>query len=377
MMAFFYKLRASPRVIRVFESWLDACRELTNAAIQERRDAWRMNRVSVRFADQCEQLPTIKVVRPDVGAVHSQVLQDALRRVQKSFDAFFRRVKSGEKPGFPRFKSRNRFNSFTFPQSGFRLEGKKLHLSKIGSVRVFLSRPVEGTIKTCTIKREADGWYVVFACETTPAAPLPKTGRECGIDLGIETFAQLDDGSVVENPHFLAKAERRLKTAQRKVSRRRRGGSNRRKAVGELARQHLKLKRTRRDFHFKTAKGLVEAYDRIAVEDLNISGMAKNHHLAKAIHDAAWHQFISILTAKAEEAGRVVVKVNPRFTSQDCARCGDRVRKSLSEREHRCVVCGFLAHRDHNSAMNILARGHRAWGGTPVGVSMDQQPARL
>lgn len=377
MKAFSYKLRPSLRVVRVFEAWLDVCRELTNAAIQERRDAWRMNRVSVRFADQADQLPTIKAVRPDVWAIHSQVLQDALRRVQKSFDAFFRRVKSGEKPGFPRFKSRNRFQSFTFPQSGFRLEGKKLHLSKIGSVPVFLSRPLEGTVKTCTIRREADGWYVVFACETTPTAPLPVTGKACGIDLGIETFARLDDGSPVENPRLLAKAERRLKTAQRKVSRRKRGGSNRRMAVGELARQHLKLMRTRRDFQFKTAKRLVETYDRIAVEDLNIKGMVKNHHLAKAIHDAAWHQFISILTAKAEEAGRVVVKVNPRFTSQNCARCGDRVRKSLSEREHRCVACGFLAHRDHNSAINILARGHRVWGGAPLGASMNQEPARL
>lgn len=377
MKAFVYKLRPSPQVIRVFTAWLDASCELTNAAIQERRDAWRMNQVSVRYSDQADQLPAIKSVRQDLAVVHSQVLQDALRRVQKSFDAFFRRVKAGEKPGVPRFKSRSRFKSFTFPQSGFRMEGSKLHLSKIGSVRVFLSRPVEGTVKTCTIKREADGWYVVFACDTPQPEPLPMTGRACGIDLGVETFARFHDGSTVENPRFLAKAERKLKTAQHKVSRRKRGGSNRRKAVAELARQHLKLKRTRRDFQFKTAKRLVETYDRIAVEDLNIKAMVGNHHLAKAIHDAAWHQFTAILTAKAEEAGRVVIMVDPRFTSQDCALCGGRVRKPLSEREHRCIGCGFVTHRDHNAALNILTRGHRVWGNAPIGASINQEPSRL
>ena len=364
MKAYKYKLRLNRTFQSNCERTLDVCRELYNAALQERRDAWTSKRVSVNYATQCAQLVEIKQLRPELNSVHSQVLQQTLRKLERAFENFFRRVKSGETPGYPRFKSKDRFDSFCYPQAGFRLEGDKLHLSKIGSCRVRLSRPIEGAIKTCTIKREADGWYVIFAVEENQCRFLPKTGDSVGVDVGLEHFATLSTGEVIENPRHLKHAERRLKTAQRKVSRRTNKRSNRRrKAVVLLRKQHQKIARQRQDFQHKTALRLIREFDSLAVEDLNISGLVKNHHLAKAICDAAWNAFFLILTSKAAEAGRQVVKVAPQFTSQDCHACGVKVRKTLAVREHRCIACGFVAHRDHNAALNIQRRG------TPFGES--------
>ena len=354
--AYKYKLKTNAKFVAGCLATLDVCRELYNAALQERRDAYQINGLSINYHAQAVQLPQIKQVREDVGKVHSQVLQDTLRRVDKAFDAFFRRCQNGETPGYPRFKPASRYDSFTYPQSGFRLEGDKLHLSKIGSCRVRLSRPIEGTIKTCTIKRDADGWYVVFAVEGNQCRFFPKTGETVGIDVGIENFATLSTGEVVGNPEFLRESEVTLRTAQRRVSRRKRGSKRRSKAVNLLRKKHQKIRRRRADFHHKTALKIVREFDAIAVEDLNVRGMVKNHRLAKSINDAGWSLFILILTSKAEEAGRVVIKVNPAYTSQDCSQCGHRVRKTLDEREHRCDNCGFVAHRDHNSALAVKGR---------------------
>ena len=226
--AFKYKLRVSPAVDQKLSATLSVCRELYNAALQERRDAYRQAGVSLNYETQANQLPDIKAERPDVAATHSQVLQDTLKRVQKAFDGFFRRIKAGEKAGYPRFRHTDRYHSFTFPQAGWKLEGDKLHLSKIGSCRVRFSRPVAGTIKTVTIKREADGWYVSFSVELNQCRYIPKTGASVGIDVGIEHFATLSTGEKIANPQHLRQAERRLKTAQRSVSRKKRGGHKRR-----------------------------------------------------------------------------------------------------------------------------------------------------
>ncbi len=360
MKAFKYKLRPSKTIAARFGATLDICRELYNASLQERRDSYRRTGTGVNFAGQSRQLPEIKVEREDVAGVFSQVLQDVLHRSDKAFAAFFRRVKAGQTPGYPRFKGTYRYNSLTYPQAGFRLDGDKLHLSKIGSVRLRLSRPIEGRIKTCTIKREADGWYVIFAVEPDRSAYYPRTGDDVGVDVGIENLATLSTGEVIENPRHLAKAEARLKTAQRKVSRRKRASRRRRKAVRLLAKQHQKVVRQRADAHHKAALSLVQEFDRIAFEDLNISGLLKNHHLAKAISDVGWNQFIAITTSKAESAGRRVVKVAAQYTSQDCSGCGARVRKSLGVREHRCIACGLVLHRDHNAALNINGRAGRS-----------------
>jgi putative transposase len=366
MKSYKYKLKVSRRVVEAFERTLSVCCELYNAALQERRDAWRVARVSVNLAAQSAQLPHVKAERADVADVYAQVLQDTLRRVDKTFQAFFRRVKAGQKAGYPRFKSCRRYDSFTYPQApkgeegfkqgGFRLTGNTLHLSKIGSVHVRLSRPVEGQIKTCTIKREADGWYVIFAVEENQCRYFPKTGESVGVDVGIENFAALSTGEAIPNPQYLCKAERELKTAQRRLARRKKGSNRRRKAVQLLAKKYQKVTRQRRDFFHKLSLRLVREFDEVVFEDLNIAGLLKNHHLAKSISDAAWGTFILIHEGKAANAGRRVVKVPAAFTSQDCSGCGARVRKSLAMREHRCVSCGLVLHRDHNAAINIQGR---------------------
>jgi putative transposase len=357
--AFKYKLRVSRAVSIRLTATLDICRELYNAALQERRDAYQVAGVSLNYYDQAHQLPDIKAERPDVASIHSQVLQDTLKRVQKAFDAFFRRLKIGEKAGYPRFRNKHRYDSFTFPQTGWKLEGDKLTLSKIGSCRVRFSRPVEGTIKTATLKREVDGWHLSFSVECNHCRYIPKTGASVGMDVGIENFATLSTGEAIANPRHLRRSERRLKTAQRSVSRKKRGGHKRRKAARLLAKQHLKVKRGRLDFAHKTSLQLIREFDDLAVEELNIRGMVKNHHLAKSISDAGWGTFLVILDAKAAEAGRRVWKVPAAYTSQDCSACGARVRKTLATREHRCVECGLVLHRDHNAARNIRGRADR------------------
>ena len=311
----------------------------------------------MNYQEQQNQLPEIKLIREDVAAIHSQVVQDPLRRVSRTFDAFFQRcLKGDKKAGFPRFKHKSRYNSFTYPQAGFRLEGNKLTLSKIGSMRLRLSHEIEGKIKTCSIKRQVDGYFVIFTVEENQSRFFPKTGDTVGIDVGLENFATLSTGEIIENPRYLRLAERALKIQQRKVSKKKLRGSNRRKAVVLLGKKHLKVQNQRRDFFHKTSLQLIKEFDEIAVEDLNIKGLVKNHRLAKSISDASWGTFLSVLENKAANAGRRVWKVPAAFTSQECSQCGNRVKKSLSQREHRCIECGFVVHRDHNSAIVVKGR---------------------
>jgi putative transposase len=356
---FKYKLKPTPEQERVLVFVLRRCHELYNAALQERRDAWQKCGVSVTLAGQSAQLPDIKDVRPEYRDIHSQVLQDVLTRLDRAFQAFFRRVKSGETPGYPRFQGANRYNSFTYKQfgNGATLDNGFLVLSKIGRLAVLWSRPIEGTPKMVTISREADGWYVCISCADVPTQPLPSTGQETGIDLGLEAFATTSTGERVFHPGWYRRAERALKTAQRRVSRRKKGSNRRGKAVGLLAKAHLTVKRQRQDFHHKTALALVRTNDTIYHEDLQTANMVKNHHLAKSISDAGWSQFLSILAAKAAYAGRRVVAVPPAYTSQTCSGCGVIVHKGLSVRWHSCPDCGTSLHRDHNAAKNIERAG--------------------
>lgn len=377
MIAHKYKLRPSPQIARTFVHWLDICRELYNAALQERRDAYQKAGVSLNYFKQNLELPAVKEVRPDVAAMHSQVTQDVLRRVGRSFDNFFRRVKNGEKKvGYPRFQGQNRYDSFTYPQGppkgGFQLRGKRLYLSKIGNVRVFLSRPIEGKIKTCTIKREADGWYAIFTLEESSCPYIPTTGQAVGVDVGLSTFATLSTGEEIPNPRYLRKAERKLKTAQRRVSRRQRGSTRRKQTVQLLAKAHQKVTRQRQDFFHKTALGLIQRFDTIAVEDLNIAGMVRHPTLSKSISDASWGTFLSILSHKVAKTGREMVKINPRGTSQTCL-CGASVPKMLKDRWHSCSVCGLSAPRDHVSALLILSLA----GTPPVGRDSSGSPVEL
>jgi putative transposase len=260
-----YKLKPAPQQEQVLDRTLLLCRHVYNAAIGERQEAWRMRGVSVTYYQQKAELPGIKEAMPEYGEVHSQVLQEVIQRVDRAFQAFFRRVKAGKTPGYPRFHGRDRYNSFTYPQfeNGVRLDNGFLILSKIGRIAVRWSRPIEGTPKTVTICREADGWYVCFSCMDVPVQPLLATGQETGIDLGIEAFATLSTGTRIFNPGWYRKAERALKTAQRRVARRKRGSNRRRKAVTLLAKAHQMVRRQRQDFHHKTALALVRENDTI------------------------------------------------------------------------------------------------------------------
>jgi putative transposase len=356
---FKYKLQPTAEQEGTMEFVLRRCRELYNAALQERRDAWQQRSVSVTAASQSAQLPEVKEVRPEYRDIHSQMLQEVLTRLDRAFLAFFRRVRAGEKAGYPRFKSSTRYDSFTYKQfgKGATLDNGFLVLSKIGRIAVRWSRPLEGTPKTVTIRREADGWYACFSCDGVPIQPLPATGQETGIDLGLESFATLADGSQIANPRIFRVAEMTLKRAQRRVSRRVKGSKRRHNAVTLLAKAHAKVRQARADFHHETALALVRQYDTIYHENLQPATMLKNHRLAKSISDAGWSEFLSILSFKAVEAGKLVIAVPAAYTSQACSGCGMLVSKGLSVRWHTCPDCGTSLHRDHNAVRNILRLG--------------------
>jgi putative transposase len=346
--------------------WL--LRELYNAALQHRSDVYRRTGETVSAYTQMRELSGIREVRPEFAKIHTHLLQDAITRLDRAFSSFFRRCKAGEKPGYPRFKGRDRYRTFTFKDAShnngvrFASGGKRVKLSGIGNVKIKLHRPVEGRIKQASVTFSGDGhWYVAFACDGVQPKPLPATGASIGVDVGITTFAALSNGEMVANPRSYETAQRALGRAQRGVSRRKRGSKRRHKAVGKLAKRHDKVSRARRDFQHKTALDLVRRFDVIAVENLNVKGLAQMV-LAKQVHDAAWASFTTILRAKAENAGREVVAVDPRGTSQECSGCGSVVKKGLGVRVHTCT-CGLVMDRDTNAAINIKRRGQRLRGG--------------
>lgn len=366
-----YRYRLSPTRAQEasLRETLERLRELYNAALQERRDAYRATGKSPTCYDQHHSLIEVRALRPEYATISTNLLQDALTRLDRAYAAFFRRCKAGEAPGYPRFKGRERYHTFTFKDvvrgrgAALVAGGKRVRLAGIGNVKIKLHRPYEGRIKQISVTLDGDGhWYVALSCDDVPLRPLPPTGRSVGVDVGITTFAALSDGTLIANPRPLETAQRSVAKAQRKVSRRVRGSKRRGKARVLLAKQHARVARVRLDFHHRVALELVERYDRITIEDLNIKGLARGM-LARQVHDAAWGQFATITTGKAESAGRVLGRCDPRGTSQDCSACGGEVRKPLSVRIHACPHCGYVADRDVNAARNIERRGHRRRGG--------------
>jgi putative transposase len=373
------KLRPTPAQAQALEEVLWRCRTLYNAALEQRITAWHRCHVSVSRYEQEAELKDIRAEMPEYAAIHSHLLQDALARLDKTYQAFFARIKRHEKAGFPRFKGQNRYCSFTFKEygNGARLDTNSLVLAKIGRIKVHWSRPITGMPKTITISKEADGWYMSVSCADVPAQPLPPTGQETGIDLGIEAFATLASGERMHSPACYRKAERYLAKCAKRVARRKKGSKRRKKAVQFLAKAHQDVRRQRHDFHHKTALALVRHYDVIYHEDLQVRNLVKNHHLAKSISDAGWGAFLSILSFKAACAGREVLAVDPAYTSQACSGCGVLVAKGLSVRWHECPQCGTSLHRDENAARNIQWRGQRLRGVPAVAGAVNREPAGL
>ena len=359
-----YRYRLSPTTSQVtlLERTLEICRWVYNDTLALRKNAWEQDQRSVSLYETNKILTEWKRERPELKQVHSQVLQNAQMRIDLAFKAFFRRLKSGEKPGYPRFKGKGRYDSFAYPQSGFVLNEDRLHLAKIGDLRVFLHRPVEGTIKTLTIRRSATGkWYACFSVEYEPN-PAPQKETTVGVDVGLESFATFSNGEKIENPRFFRTDEKALAKAQRRLSKAEKGTPERKKARQIVAHVHERIANRRLNFAHQTSRQLVNRFGTIAFEDLNISNMQKNHCLAKSIADVAWNQFVTITTSKAEDAGSQVILVNPRNTSQMCSRCGMIVVKNLSDRVHSCPHCGLELDRDQNAAINILRLGLQSLG---------------
>jgi putative transposase len=347
------------------KSTLELCHWVYNETLVHRKTAWDREHKSISNFDTHNLLPRWKQEHPELKNVYSQVLQEVQERVDLAFKAFFKRVKRGEKPGYPRFKGKRRYDSFTYPQHGFRLDESKelLKLSKIGDVPIRLHRKIRGMIKRVNINRRATGkWFACFTVDYESNKPPFKDDKIVGIDVGIESFATFSTGEKVENPRFFISEERSLARAQRKLSGQEKGMLCYNKARKVIARIHERMSNKRLDFAHQLSRALVKRFGIIAFEDLNVMRMIKNHHLAKHIADVAWTQFITFTQNKAEEAGSVVVLVKPNNTSQMCSRCGLLIKKELAERTHICHECGLVLDRDHNAAINILRLGIQSLG---------------
>lgn len=380
---FKYRLSTGKAVTARLDWVLWKCRTLYNDALTERRLAYSMCGVSISYYDQANQLPEIKDTLPDYREIGSHVLQDTLRRLDKAFANFFRRVKRHETPGFPRYKGRGNFDSFTYPDvSGWKLEGDILTLTKIGPLKIKLHRPIEGKIKTVTIKREGEHWYVCFSCEIEQDIQPVAVISEVGIDVGLEKFATLSTGEQIANPRFFRLSADKLIAKQQALARCVKGSNRRDKVRKQVAGGHRKVANQRRDFQHKQSRRLVDAYDAIYVEDLQIANMSKRakpkvdeaataavgetvyaHNnaaaksgLNKSIADAGWRYFLQMLAYKAANAGKLLLIVNPHLTSQTCSGCGAVKRKELSERWHSCE-CGAKRDRDEEAARVIFKLG--------------------
>ena len=354
--AFKYRIYPTKEQAQSIDRTIALCQQLYNAALEHRRYLYKHGGISINYYDQANELNEIKNALPEYKTVHSQVAQDVLKRLEKAYKDFFRRLKIGEKPGFPRFQSYKRYNSFTYPQSGFSLTGSHLQLSKIGSVKVKLHRAIEGKLKTCSIVRKNDKYYVCLVCEVE-AQVIPLTYQEVGIDMGIKEFCITSDGELMPNPKNYRRTEAKLRRQQQSVSRKKKGSQRRKKDVRVLARTHEYVLNQRKDNACKVAKSLLNRYDTICREDLQIANMVKNHKLAKSISDAGWGLFFKVLDAKAKQTlGKRVIAVDPKFTSQMCSRCGAIHKKTLAIRVHQCA-CGLTLDRDVNAAINIRNKG--------------------
>jgi putative transposase len=361
---FQYRIYPTRKQVRKLNETLEECRWLYNHLLEKRKDTYEQRAESLTCYGQINTFSILKHERPTLKEVHSQVLQNVAVRVDLAMKAFFRRCKEhAQKPGFPRFKGYGRYDSFTFPQSGFSItHDNRVVLSKIGAIKMVYHRPMKGKVKTCNIRRSSTGkWYVSFSCEGEPEC-LPERPEQVGIDVGLKTFASLSDGTEIVNPRFFRKEEKALAKVQRKHSKLAKGTPERRKHRKVVARVYERIGFRRENFTHQHSRQIVNAYGVICVEDLHINRMLHNHCLAKSISDASWSAFFAQLSSKAEEAGRKFVKVNPAYTSQTCSRCGHRQKMPLDVRVFACPCCHVQRDRDLNAALNIRGLGLQALG---------------
>jgi len=357
--------------------------ELYNAALQERRDAWAHSQTRINYGDQSAQLTAIRSARPDQAVWSFPSQQATLRRLNKAFAEFFRRVKAGQTPGYPRFKGNARFHSVEWPKDGdgarWLPDQRRVYLHGIGQVKVHVHREARGRVKTLQVKRQGRRWVLVLSCDDVPTNPLPATGARAGVDVGVVTYATLSDGTTVANPRWARQEAGWLEVAQQRLARAKCGSRNCAGRRETVAARHRKIANRRKDFHHKQARALASRYDLLVVEDLTIANMLRRAKpvpdpdnprgflpngaraksgLNRSISDAGWGQFVSILRAKAEEAGRTWIEINPRHTSNRCECCGHVAPENrVTQAEFSCTRCSHRAPADEHAARNILRAG--------------------
>lgn len=379
-----FRLRPTARQHVALAACVQSHQELYNAALQERRDAWsHPSRTRISYGDQSAQLTEIRAACPDQAVWSFSSQQATLRRLNKAFAGFFRRVKAGQTAGYPRFKGAARFDSVEWPKDGdgarWFPDHNRVHLQGIGNIKVHVHRKVEGRVKTIQIKRQGRRWMLVLSCDDVPTNPLPATGRHAGIDVGVAVFATVSDGTAVDNPRWARAAAAQLVAAQRRLQSAQRGSRSRVARRETVGARHRKIANRRKDFHHKQARELAARYDLIVVEDLKIANMLRRAKpkpdpdnpgqflsngaraksgLSRSISDAGWGQFVSILRAKAEDAGRIWIEVDPRHTSDRCERCCYAAPANrVTQAEFACQRCGHTAPADEHAARNILRAG--------------------
>jgi putative transposase len=354
--SFKYRLYPTNSQVQSITDQLTEARRLYNAALEHRMWAYKTAKKNINYYMQASEL---KQIRSDgiCKLANFSSCQHVLRQADRTYQAFFNRIKRGGRAGFPRFKTATQYRTITYVSygNGCKLIGTRVYLQGIGKIRIRLHRLVEGRIKTVSITRKNGKYYALFSCEVQPN-PLPIVDKAVGIDVGLESFAVTSDGRFINNHRYYKTSQNRLRVLHRSVSRKKKGGANRKEAIRLLAKQYEAIGNQRNDFLHKITTEIIQANDIICIEDLNIKGMARGM-LAKSVNDVAWGMFFIMLAYKAENAGRKLIKVNPRGTSQRCCRCGTTVHKELSDRWHHCPICGLSIHRDLNSAIEILRLG--------------------
>lgn len=370
-----YLLRLNPtkRQRADLERVLAISCELYNAALQERIEAWKLERKRITFYDQCKELTTLRRLDSDTAWLPTKIAREPLRRVHKAFRGFFERMERGERPGHPRYRSQQRYDSFSLSEC--RMSGNVLLLPKLGGFRFKCHRSLKGSLRHVTVKRVGRKWQARAVFEVGPAPEKQPVSLAVGIDLGVSEFLTLSDGSSVPNPRWVRQHADKIATAQQCLARKKRGSKNRLKAKERVRRAYQRMANCRQNFTHHASKALIQKYDLIAHEDLKIRNMVRGN-LAKSILDAAWGQLLFQLAYKAEEAGRYVVAVNPKGTSQRCSQCGATVSKTLAERQHDCPYCGLSLGRDHNAALNVLRLGRSRVEVSAEGRTLPTTPGR-